>query len=108
MKLRLSCRAQAGRLACLTLCLVGSVATRADAQSSAAKAPRQSDVIYGRKFGLALTMEVLTPGNRNGLGVIWVVSSSGKSSRDQTLQKAYELRRPRISGKLPLENGDDA
>lgn len=36
---------------------------------------RRADVIYGRKYGLALTMDVLTPKqNANGLGVINVVS----------------------------------
>ncbi len=70
----------------------GSLPNRADAQSSAAKAPRQSDVVYGRKFGLALTMEVFTPADRNGLGVVWLVSSSGRSSRDQTLQDSFERR----------------
>jgi acetyl esterase/lipase len=36
---------------------------------------RQADVIYGRKFGLALTMDVLRPKqNANGLGVIFVMS----------------------------------
>ncbi len=36
---------------------------------------RQEDVIYGRKYGVALTMDVFTPKtNPNGAGVIWVVS----------------------------------
>jgi len=64
----------------------------ADAQTSATKATRQSDVVYGRKFGMALTMEVFTPAPRNGIGVVWVVSSSGRSSRDQTLQDSFERR----------------
>jgi acetyl esterase/lipase len=49
-------------------------------------------VIYGRKFGLALTMEVFAPAKPNGLGVLWVVSSSGNSSREQTLQPSFERR----------------
>jgi acetyl esterase/lipase len=53
---------------------------------------RESDVVYGRKFGLALTLEVLTPPSRNGLGVVWVVSSSGTSSREQTLQESFTRR----------------
>jgi acetyl esterase/lipase len=60
--------------------------------NAAAKATRQSDVIYGRKFGVALTMEVFTPATRNGIGVVWVVSSSGKSSREQTFQDSFERR----------------
>jgi acetyl esterase/lipase len=62
------------------------------AQDRAATYSRQSDVIYGRKSGLALTLEVLTPPARNGVGVVWVVSSSGVSSREQTLQPSFERR----------------
>jgi dipeptidyl aminopeptidase/acylaminoacyl peptidase len=67
------------------------LAPRSDAQT-VAQFTRQSDVIYARKFGVALTMEVLTPAKRNGLGVVWVVSSGGVSSRDQTLQESFERR----------------
>jgi acetyl esterase/lipase len=36
---------------------------------------RKQDVIYGRKFGTALTMDVFTPKkNANGAAVIWVIS----------------------------------
>ena len=36
---------------------------------------RTRDVIYGRKYGLALTMDVFAPKkDPNGLGLIWVVS----------------------------------
>jgi len=42
---------------------------------------RQQDVIYGRKAGLALTMDVFTPrANANGAGVIFVVSGGWFSS----------------------------
>jgi dipeptidyl aminopeptidase/acylaminoacyl peptidase len=75
--------ARAASLPCLLLCLSGS---------SAPQATRQSDVIYGRKFGVGLTMEVFTPTRRNGIGVIWVVSSGGRSSREQTLQESFERR----------------
>jgi acetyl esterase/lipase len=53
---------------------------------------RQSDVTYGHKAGMALTMEVFTPATRNGIGVLWVVSSSGRSSREQTLQESFDKR----------------
>jgi acetyl esterase/lipase len=62
------------------------------AQATTAAYARQSDVIYGRKFGLALTMEVFVPARPNGLGVIWLVSSGGHSSREQTLQPSFERR----------------
>jgi acetyl esterase/lipase len=43
---------------------------------------RRDEVIYGRKFGTALTMDVLTPKeNANGAGVIWVASGGWFSSR---------------------------
>jgi acetyl esterase/lipase len=83
---------QTTRLTCLVLCLVATLGSGAAAQTSGAKATRQSDVIYGRKFGMALTMEVFTAATRNGIGVVWVVSSSGRSSRDQTLQDSFERR----------------
>jgi acetyl esterase/lipase len=44
---------------------------------------RQQDVIYGRKFGVALTMDVLTPQEgANGRGLIWVVSGGWYSAHD--------------------------
>jgi acetyl esterase/lipase len=35
---------------------------------------RIADVIYGRKHGMLLAMDVLKPANQNGAGVIWVAS----------------------------------
>jgi len=83
---------QPTRLTCLVLCLIAMLGTGGAAQTTAPKPTRQSDVIYGRKYGTALTMEVFTPAPRNGIGVVWVVSSSGRSSRDQTLQDSFERR----------------
>jgi acetyl esterase/lipase len=41
----------------------------------------QADVIYGRKHGVALTMDVFTPKEKaNGAAVIWVVSGGWVSS----------------------------
>jgi hypothetical protein len=85
-------RTQTRRLTCLVLCLIATLGSVAAAQTSGRKAIRQSDVIYGRKFGVALTMEVFTAATRNGIGVVWVVSSNGRSSRDQTLQESFERR----------------
>jgi acetyl esterase/lipase len=39
-----------------------------------------------------LTAEVFVPDTRNGRGVVWVVSSGGASSREQTLQTTFERR----------------
>lgn len=44
---------------------------------------RREDVIYGRKFGTALTMDVFTPtGKTNGKGVIWAVSGGWFSAHE--------------------------
>ncbi len=76
------------------LALAGLTATAPGvrAQTDTARAARQSDVVYGHKYGLALTMEVFTPARRNGLGALWVVSSSGRSSREQTLTESFGRR----------------
>ena len=43
----------------------------------------QADIIYGRKHGVALTMDVFTPKeNTNGAAVIWVVSGGWFSTHD--------------------------
>ncbi len=44
---------------------------------------RQSDVIYGRKHGMALTMDVFQPKeNANGAAIIWTVSGGWFSSHE--------------------------
>jgi acetyl esterase/lipase len=44
---------------------------------------RAEDVIYGRKHGVALTLDVFTPReNANGRGIIWCVSGGWYSSKD--------------------------
>ena len=64
-------------LACLTL----SASTVAEAAEPSFT--RTRDVIYGRKFGTALTMEVFTPkNNANGAAVIWVVSGGWVSAHE--------------------------
>lgn len=42
----------------------------------------KEDVIYGRKFGMALTMDVFTPGKKNGAGVIMVASGGWFSAKN--------------------------
>lgn len=43
----------------------------------------KEDIVYGRKYGVALTMDVFTPKtNRNGAGVIMVVSGGFFSSKE--------------------------
>lgn len=50
----------------------------------AADAPfkRQEDVIYGRKVGVALTMDVFRPEPANGYGVIFIISGGWFSSKE--------------------------
>jgi len=43
---------------------------------------RTEDVIYGRKFGMALTMDVFEPAQKNGFGVIFLVNGAWYSSHD--------------------------
>ena len=44
---------------------------------------RQQDVIYGRKFGTALTLDVFKPAKEsNGLGLVFVVSGGWYSNHD--------------------------
>jgi acetyl esterase/lipase len=43
---------------------------------------RTEDVIYGRKFGTALTMDVFTPAEPNGVGLIFVVSGGWFSAHE--------------------------
>jgi acetyl esterase/lipase len=43
---------------------------------------RKEDVIYGRKDGTALTMDVFTPKNANGAGVVVVISGGFFSSHE--------------------------
>ncbi len=61
---------------------------------------RKEDVVYGRKYGSALTMDVFTPrANANGAAVIWVVSGGWHSdhqwinagSIDELLRRGYTV-----------------
>ena len=66
------------RLASSLVCvlLTSTIAHAQDAKSF----KRTQDVIYGRKHGTALTMDVFTPEKKNGAAVIWVVSGGWFSS----------------------------
>ncbi|MFO0866277.1 MAG: alpha/beta hydrolase [Gemmataceae bacterium] len=72
----------------LALIAIGSPV--AHAQDSPKKTPppglsftRTEDVVYGRKHGMALTLDVFAPKeNANGLGIIWCVSGGWFSSHD--------------------------
>jgi len=62
----------------LSFVLLGSIAFAEDANFT-----RNEDVIYGRKFGLAMTLDVIKPKeNANGLGIIYCVSGGWYSGHD--------------------------
>lgn len=50
---------------------------------------RTEDVVYGRKFGVALTMDVLQPAQPNGYGIVYMVSGGWVSSHDWISANAY-------------------
>lgn len=57
---------------------------------TAAEVKRTEDLIYGRKFGTALTMDVFEPEHKNGAGVIFMVSGGFFSSKEAVSQKTYQ------------------
>jgi acetyl esterase/lipase len=53
---------------------------------------RTEDVIYGRKYGLAMTMDIFTPKeNANGRGIIWCVSGGWFSAKPGGVALGKEL-----------------
>src|SRR5262249_16078963 len=73
------------RLSLLFACLLATGSLRA---ADAPEFSRSQDVIYGRKYGLALTMDVFTPKKANGVGVIFVVSG-GSFPGPQAIHPAF-------------------
>jgi acetyl esterase/lipase len=70
-------RVRSAALTALILIVVAG-ADRACAQENR----RIRDVVYGRKFGMALTLDVWKPGKQNGSGVIFLVSGAFRSGID--------------------------
>jgi acetyl esterase/lipase len=50
---------------------------------------RTEDVIYGRKFGTALTLDVFQPAKPNGAGIVSMVSGGWFSSHESINQEKY-------------------
>lgn len=48
-------------------------------------ASRIEDVVYGRKFGVSLTMDVFVPANPNGCGLLFLVNGGWLSSKETPL-----------------------
>ncbi|MBK9138191.1 MAG: alpha/beta hydrolase [Verrucomicrobia bacterium] len=70
------------RTAPLFSLLIGLGLFAATFHSRAADWQRTEDVIYGRKHGVALTMDVFRPAATNGFGVIFMVSGGFFSSKE--------------------------
>ncbi|MGI8965369.1 MAG: prolyl oligopeptidase family serine peptidase [Limisphaerales bacterium] len=51
---------------------------------------RTEDVIYGRKFGTALTLDIFQPEKPNGCGIVFVVSGGWISAHEIILPQFYE------------------
>ncbi|MEY2407834.1 MAG: hypothetical protein QOF48_504 [Verrucomicrobiota bacterium] len=60
------------------------------APASNAKVVRTEDVIYGRKFGTALTLDVFEPRSKNGCAILFMVSGGFFSSHEAINPKSYE------------------
>lgn len=69
------------RLATLALLCASLLPTFAPA-ADPAKFTRTEDVIYGRKYGTALTLDVFKPETPNGLGLVLVVSGGWFSAHE--------------------------
>jgi acetyl esterase/lipase len=67
----------------LALPLVAFASASSGADEKGPEFTRREDVVYGRKHGMALTMDVFTPkSNPNGAGIIWAVSGGWFSSHE--------------------------
>ena len=83
--------------AVLTCACVASAPSRVGAPEPARQPALTTDVVYGYKDGLALTLDVHRPAQPNGAGVIAIVSGGWQSS--------VEISRPMVGGYLsPLLN----
>ena len=51
---------------------------------------RTEDVIYGRKFGTALTLDVIQPAKPNGVGIVWMVSGGWFSNHEGVNPGSYQ------------------
>jgi len=65
--------------------ILGIVSALATAQDF----KRTEDVVYGRKFGTALTMDVIEPAKPNGFGMVFVVSGGWRSLHASIVPKNF-------------------
>lgn len=75
----------------LTVFLLSASTLCAQTNNNAnAEFKRTQDVVYGRKFGTALTMDVFKPKNTNGFGIIYVVSGGWFSAHEAINPAMYQ------------------
>src|SRR6476660_8221411 len=78
------------RIVLVSLCLASFVPAGSAADTARPAAFRRvEDVIYGRKFGTALTLDVIQPAKPNGFGIIFVVSGGWVSSHEAISPNSY-------------------
>jgi acetyl esterase/lipase len=68
--------------ACLSIAAVLTLPVFSQTTTHPSAVKRTTDVIYGRKAGMALTLDVFEPAHKNGAGVIFLVSGGWASSHD--------------------------
>jgi acetyl esterase/lipase len=73
----------------LTWAVLAAWAAPAQDQNSKPTYERTEDVIYGRKFGTALTMDVFQPEKQNGYGILFMVSGGFFSAKEAINAKMY-------------------
>jgi acetyl esterase/lipase len=71
-------------LAVLILATLLSLSAPCQPADKTATVSRTSDIIYGRKAGMALTLDMFVPAKKNGAAVIFIVSGGWLSSHDDT------------------------
>jgi acetyl esterase/lipase len=75
----------------IALLAFGLLAANTRAQTTTADYTRTEDVVYGRKFGTALTMDVFQPKSPNGCGIIMVMSGGWVSGHEQINPAACQV-----------------
>lgn len=75
----------------LAACLVLALVLTAPVPGAAAPFRRTQDVIYGRKLGTALTLDVFEPAKKNGAAVLFMVSGGFFSSHEAINPAMYAL-----------------
>ena len=66
----------------MALCVVLGLILVTPGRSNEHLSKRTEDVIYGRKYGVALTMDVLTPEKQNHAAIVYVVSGGWFSAHE--------------------------